>query len=47
MGDAGLSVTGVFIRETSIDETELEYRRWPRVEKVGVAGGEISDADEF
>jgi len=46
VGEEGLSVDGVF-KETSMDEVELEYLSWPRVEKVGVTGDGISDADEL
>ena len=46
VGDEGLSVDGVF-RDTSMDEAELEYLSWHRVEKVGVTGDGISDADEL
>jgi hypothetical protein len=45
-GDEGLSVEGVF-KETSMDEAGLEYLSWPRVEKVGVTGDGMSDADEL
>jgi hypothetical protein len=30
-----------------MEEAELEYLKCPRVEKVGVTGDGISDADEF
>ncbi len=45
MGDDGISMAGAF-GDSSIDEAELEYLRW-RVEKVGVTGEGISDADEL
>jgi hypothetical protein len=45
VGDDGLSVTGVF-KDTSMDEVELEYLSWPRVEKVDVTGDGMSDAEE-
>lgn len=43
-GEAGLSevVAGV----DSNDEVELEHRKWPRVEKVGVTGDGASDEHE-
>jgi hypothetical protein len=31
----------------SIDEAELGYLKWPRVENVGVTGEGISEAEEF
>ncbi len=46
MGDEGLSVDGEF-KDISVDEAELEYRSCPRVEKVGVTGDGMSDADEL
>lgn len=45
MGDDGISIAGAF-GDRSIDDVELEYLRW-RVEKVGVTGEGISDADEL
>lgn len=42
-GDEGLSAQV----DSSSDETELEYRRWPRAEKVGVTGEPTSDEEEF
>jgi len=45
-GDDGLSATEVW-KDDSIEEAELGYRKCPRVEKVGVTGEGISDAEEF
>jgi hypothetical protein len=46
VGDEGLSTTEVWY-EDSIEETELGYRKCPRVENVGVTGEGASDAEEF
>jgi len=45
VGDDGLSVAE-FWKVESIDEAELGYLKWPRLEKVGVTGEGISDAEE-
>ena len=45
VGEDGLSVAE-FWNVDSIDEAELGYLKWPRLEKVGVTGEGISDADE-
>jgi hypothetical protein len=44
VGDDGESFRELWY-EDSTDVTELGYRRWPRVEKVGVTGEGISDAE--
>jgi len=44
VGEDGLS-TRVDCSEGSMEKTELEYRIWPRVEKVGVTGDDTSDVD--
>ncbi len=46
VGDDGLSAIDVWYDE-SIDEAELGYRKWPRVENVGVTGEGMSDGEEF
>jgi hypothetical protein len=44
LGDEGLAG---LIGDSSMDEDELEYLRWPRVENVGVTGEGRSEADEL
>jgi hypothetical protein len=46
VGDDGLSAVE-FRYVESIEEVELEYLKWPRVEKVGVTGDGSSEAEEF
>ena len=43
-GEAGLSVVAGVV--SSMDDVELEHRRWPCVEKVDVTGDGTSDEDE-
>ena len=45
VGEDGLSVAEVWTVE-SIEEAELEYLKWPRLEKVGVRGEGISATEE-
>jgi hypothetical protein len=45
MGDDGLSCMGR--KAKSSDEVELEPRKWPLAEKVGVTGDARSDEDEL
>jgi len=46
VGDAGVSIA-VMKGDASTDDAELEYLMWPRIENVGVAGDERSEAEEF
>lgn len=46
VGEDGLSVVELW-NEDSTEDAELGYRICPRVEKVGVTGDGMSDAEEF
>ena len=46
VGEDGLSLTELWKVE-SIEEAELAYLKCPRMEKVGVTGEGISEAEEF
>lgn len=46
VGDEGLSVAGV-LKETSMEDEELEYLELPRAENVGVTGDGISELEEL
>lgn len=46
VGDEGLSPAELW-KDDSSDDDELGYLKCPRVEKVGVTGDGISDAEEF
>ena len=46
VGEAGLSEQEDDGGSNSREDEELEYRRWPRWEKVGVTGEPMSDEEE-